>query len=89
MRRGVPPPTPPHRTTLTRARIGRITKGFLSKINSGVVVDIVEPVKKFTDVISDPENFVEEKAAGNIGHIYNVGLADWMPEKAAYWVIWK
>lgn len=54
-----------------------------------MVVDIVEPVKKFTDEISAPENFVEEKAAGAIGTIFNVGLADWTPEEGAYWVIWK
>jgi len=69
--------------------IGRVTKNFLSKINSDVVVDIVEPVKKFTDEIAKPENFAEEKAAGKIGKIVNVGLEAWTPEEKAYWVIWK
>jgi len=75
---------------LTHVRsIGRVTKNFLSKINSEVVVDIIEPVKKFTDEISNPENFVEEKAAGKIGKIVNIGLEAWTPEEKAYWVIWK
>jgi protein N-terminal methyltransferase len=54
-----------------------------------VVVDIVEPVKKFTDEIEKPENFKEEKEAGKIGTIFNVGLKDWTPEEDAYWLIWK
>jgi protein N-terminal methyltransferase len=53
------------------------------------VIDIVEPVKKFTDEVSNPENFKDEKEAGKIGQIFNVGLGDWTPERRAYWLIWK
>jgi len=81
--------TPPLRIADCGAGIGRVTKNFLSKINSEVVVDIVEPVKKFTDEIAKPENFAEEKAAGKIGEIVNVGLETWTPEEKAYWVIWN
>ncbi|KAF8251136.1 hypothetical protein K440DRAFT_579634 [Wilcoxina mikolae CBS 423.85] len=81
--------TPPLRIADCGAGIGRISKGFLTKINNTVVVDIVEPVKKFTDEISNPGNFKEEKAAGKIGEIYNVGLESWTPEKKAYWMIWN
>lgn len=70
-------------------RIGRITKNFLTKINKAVVVDIVEPVKKFTDEISNPENFKEEKETGQIGQIINMGLEQWTPEQGVYWMIWK
>lgn len=70
-------------------RIGRVTKHFLSKLNSGVVVDIVEPVAKFTDEISRADNFVDEKAAGKIGRIFNLGLEEWVPEDGVYWLIWK
>ncbi|KAG0643519.1 alpha-N-methyltransferase NTM1 [Tuber brumale] len=70
------------------AGIGRITKGFLSKLNSGrVCVDIVEPVKKFTDQAS--VNLKEEIDDGRVGEIYNVGLENWVPEEGAYWVIWN
>ncbi|KAF8545444.1 alpha-N-methyltransferase NTM1 [Trichophaea hybrida] len=81
--------TPPLRIADCGAGIGRISKDFLTKITNTVVVDIVEPVKKFTDEISNPENFKEEKAAGKIGEIYNVGLESWTPEKKAYWMIWN
>ncbi|KAA8910081.1 alpha-N-methyltransferase NTM1 [Sphaerosporella brunnea] len=81
--------TPPMRIADCGAGIGRITKHFLAKINNQVVIDIVEPVKKFTDEIESPENFKEEKEAGKIGQIFNVGLKDWTPEKGAYWMIWN
>jgi protein N-terminal methyltransferase len=71
------------------SRIGRVTGHFLSKISGGVVVDIVEPVAKFTDEILRADNFVDEKAAGKIGRIFNVGLEEWVPEDGAYWLIWK
>ena len=80
---------PPLRIADCGAGIGRISKNFLTKINPNVVVDIVEPVKKFTDEIELPENFVDEKAAGKIGTIFNVGLEAWVPEKGRYWLIWK
>jgi hypothetical protein len=58
------------------------------QINNSVVVDIVEPVKKFTDEVSSGENFSKEREMGKIGKIYNVRLEDWAPEHKAYWVIW-
>lgn len=71
-----------------RTRIGRISKNFLTKINKSVVVDIVEPVKKFTDQITEGSEFEEEREAGKIGQVFNVGLEQWEPEKGAYWIIW-
>jgi len=69
--------------------IGRISKNFLTKINNSVVVDIIEPVKKFTAEIEDGENLKEEREAGKIGQIFNVGLETWTPEKKKYWLIWN
>lgn len=68
-------------------RIGRITKGLLA--NHLDVVDIVEPIKKFTDEIAEGEEFADLVAAGKIGEIYNVGLEKWEPEEGRYWLIWK
>ncbi|CCX33158.1 alpha-N-methyltransferase NTM1 [Pyronema domesticum] len=81
--------TEPLRVADCGAGIGRITKNFLTKINKAVVVDIVEPVKKFTDEISNPENFKEEKETGQIGQIINMGLEQWTPEQGVYWMIWN
>lgn len=82
------PSTTPYRIADCGAGIGRITKNFLSKINTNVVVDIVEPVKKFTDNVTEGEEFAEERKAGKIGQVFNVGLENWTPEEGAYWVIW-
>jgi len=46
------------------AGIGRITTGFLS--NVAEVVDVIEPVKEFTDVLKAGE--------AGVGEILNVGL---------------
>lgn len=62
------------------AGIGRITNGFLCKVAE--TVDVVEPVKSFTDQIK-----VE-----NVGEVYNVGLEEWEPEKdglGPYDLIWN
>lgn len=61
------------------AGIGRITRGFLSKVAD--VVDIVEPVKSFTDEIkSDP----------CVGEIFNVGLEQWFPDGVqTYDLVWN
>ncbi|CZT22635.1 related to putative methyltransferase [Ramularia collo-cygni] len=59
------------------AGVGRITKGLLSEIAQ--VVDIVEPVKSFTDEVKDE---------GCVGKIYNVGLEGWKPEYT-YDLIWN
>lgn len=63
------------------AGIGRITTGFLSKVAKQV--DIVEPVKSFTDQVKDGEN---------VGEIYNVGLEAWNPHNdglGPYDLIWN
>lgn len=63
------------------AGVGRITAGFLSKVAEKV--DIVEPVKSFTDEI---------KGIDDAGDIYNVGLEEWHPEKEGlgpYDLIWN
>ncbi|GAB7358452.1 hypothetical protein MBLNU230_g2516t1 [Neophaeotheca triangularis] len=64
------------------AGIGRITTGFLS--NVAQVVDIVEPVKAFTDQIKVDN--------GEVGDIYNVGLEAWHPDRdghGPYDLIWN
>ncbi|KAF7185168.1 Alpha N-terminal protein methyltransferase 1 [Pseudocercospora fuligena] len=59
------------------AGIGRVTTGFLR--NVAETVDIIEPVKAFTDQIkNDP----------CVGKIYNVGLEQWQPE-TKYDVVWN
>ncbi|KAI5251705.1 hypothetical protein E4T42_04147 [Aureobasidium subglaciale] len=67
------------------AGIGRITFGLLSKVSD--VTDIVEPVEKFTNQVSEGGDFKELRDAGKIGKIYNVGLEAWEPEHT-YDVIW-
>lgn len=63
------------------AGVGRITEGFLSEVCE--VVDIVEPVEKFTQALKESEL----GSRGVIGDIYNVGLEAWNPEKK-YDLIW-
>lgn len=63
------------------AGVGRVTKGFLSDVCE--VVDIVEPVEKFTQDLKEGEL----GQRGVIGDIYNVGLQDWNPHKK-YDLIW-
>ncbi|KAJ5362084.1 hypothetical protein N7541_002928 [Penicillium brevicompactum] len=63
------------------AGVGRITEGFLSEVCE--VVDIVEPVEKFTAALKKSEL----GGRGVIGDIYNVGLEGWNPEKK-YDLIW-
>lgn len=60
------------------AGIGRITTGFLS--NVAEVVDVIEPVKEFTDVLKAGE--------GGVGQILNVGLEGWTPE-GVYDLVWN
>lgn len=62
------------------AGIGRITNGFLTRVAE--TVDIVEPVKSFTDQIK----------VDNLGAIYQVGLEDWHPDRdglGPYDLIWN
>ncbi|TKA32539.1 hypothetical protein B0A50_01647 [Salinomyces thailandicus] len=63
------------------AGIGRITEGLLR--NVAETVDIVEPVKSFTD---------QANGKAGVGEIYNVGLEAWHPEKEGrgpYDLIWN
>lgn len=60
------------------AGIGRITTGFLS--NVAETVDIIEPVKEFTDKLKAGE--------GGVGEIVNVGLEGWAP-KGQYDLVWN
>jgi protein N-terminal methyltransferase len=76
------------------AGVGRITKEFLLKVSKRV--DVVEPVKKFTDeLVAEVENTGAEAAGaeaagkGQVGEVFNVGLQDWVPEKGAYNLIWN
>jgi protein N-terminal methyltransferase len=63
------------------AGIGRVTKDFLSDVCE--VVDIVEPVEKFTQALKEGEL----GRRGVVGDVYNVGLQDWSPHKK-YDLIW-
>lgn len=71
------------------AGIGRITKGLL--MNVAEKVDVVEPVKKFTDELVTSLQAGGEGAAQRekLGEVVNLGLQDWVPEKGAYDVIWN
>ncbi|KAJ5782726.1 hypothetical protein N7457_004500 [Penicillium paradoxum] len=66
------------------AGVGRVTEGFLSQVCQ--VVDAVEPVAKFTQVMEDSQL----KRDGVIGSVYTRGLEDWTPEKKydLIWVQW-
>ncbi|KAF3909735.1 hypothetical protein AA313_de0209502 [Arthrobotrys entomopaga] len=67
------------------AGIGRITKGLLLKHLD--TVDVVEPIKKFTDELL--ASTTDTPSSGKIGQIYNVGLESWQPEEGKYWCIWN
>ncbi|KAJ5558774.1 hypothetical protein N7535_009347 [Penicillium sp. DV-2018c] len=66
------------------AGVGRVTEGFLSQVCE--VVDAVEPVAKFTQVMKESQL----KKDGVIGSIYTCGLEGWSPEKRydLIWVQW-
>lgn len=68
------------------AGVGRITKGFLS--NVAEIVDIVEPVKTLTDVITDGDDFKPLRDSGRLGTVYNQGLEDWTPS-LTYDLFWN
>jgi len=62
------------------AGIGRITTGFLTNVAESV--DVIEPVKEFTDVL--------ESGKEGVGEIVNLGLEDWQPDSdAKYDLIWN
>lgn len=73
------------------AGIGRVTLGFLS--NVAAVVDVVEPVAKFTERITEGEEFEEVRERGGVGRVWNVGLEDWDAEvknrAEGYDLIWN
>lgn len=64
------------------AGIGRVTEGFLNYVCE--VVDVVEPVESFAEVVRDSEL----KAEGRVGDVFMVGLQNWRPEKR-YDLIWN
>lgn len=69
------------------AGIGRVTKGFLATVADEV--DVVEPVRKLTDVITHGAEFEALRDNGVIGRVYNVGLEQWTPDEGRlYDIIW-
>ncbi|KAL7271007.1 hypothetical protein RUND412_006264 [Rhizina undulata] len=84
----LPTPPSPRRIVDCGAGIGRITKGLLTKLGENTIVDIVEPVKKFTDEITGGDEFKAERGMGRIGEVFNVGIEEWVPETGRYWIIW-
>ncbi|KAJ4992706.1 hypothetical protein SVAN01_01752 [Stagonosporopsis vannaccii] len=86
-------PPPLERVADCGAGIGRVTKGLL--LGVGRRIDIVEPVKKFTDeLIKELKNTQADAAggaseSGHIGEVFNLGLQDWIPEPGAYNLIWN
>lgn len=68
------------------AGVGRVTNGFL--LNVADVVDIVEPVAKFTDALAT-QGTVAGEGKGKVGDIVNLGLQDWRPASGAYDLIWN
>lgn len=74
------------------AGVGRITLGLLGKVAD--VVDIVEPVEKFTAAIGLGERWAPIVERGGVGRVYNVGLEDWdgpreAGEDVKYGLIWN
>jgi protein N-terminal methyltransferase len=76
------------------AGIGRITKGLL--LGVAKKVDVVEPVKKFTDELVQSlgngeyaGDGVSNDGKGQVGEVINLGLQDWIPEPGAYDIIWN
>lgn len=69
------------------AGIGRVTKGFLTRVAR--VVDVVEPVEELSDVVTKGREFEALRRDGQVGEVYNVGLEDWTPEEGTeYELIW-
>lgn len=89
-------PLPPlDRAADCGAGVGRITKEFLLKVSR--IVDVVEPVKKFTDELVQSLGSGEwagdgeavQAGKGQVGEVINLGLQDWTPEKGSYDLIWN
>uniref|UniRef100_A0A060THS7 Alpha N-terminal protein methyltransferase 1 n=1 Tax=Blastobotrys adeninivorans TaxID=409370 RepID=A0A060THS7_BLAAD len=66
------------------AGIGRITRDFLGKVCDQV--DLVEPVKSFTDQAHVQLQPLKDQ--GKIGTIHQIGMQDFTPEQGKYWLIW-
>ena len=64
------------------AGIGRVTEGFLTNVCD--IVDVVEPVEKFAEVMENGSL----KKEGKVGNVYTKGLQDWTPSKT-YDLIWN
>lgn len=73
------------------AGIGRITLNLL--IHHAKIIDIVEPIKKFTDALEVAvQKGIPADAPGKLGKIYNVGLEDFDPtagDAKGYDLIWN
>lgn len=68
------------------AGIGRVTEGFLGKVCE--VVDIVEPVGKFAEVVRNGK--LGKEGSNVVGDVYVSGLEDWEPEEGKkYDLIWN
>jgi len=65
------------------AGIGRVTLNFLSDVAE--TVDVVEPVRKFTDVITSGEGFGDLRDTGVVRRVWNAGLETWDPSKEPDW----
>ncbi|KAI9690474.1 MAG: hypothetical protein M1822_009437 [Bathelium mastoideum] len=68
------------------AGIGRVTLGFLCKVAQ--IIDIVEPVEKFTKEIREGDDFDGLRRRGQLGDVYTQGLESWMPDHN-YDLIWN
>ncbi|EHY59417.1 hypothetical protein HRR83_001309 [Exophiala dermatitidis] len=60
------------------AGIGRVTLNLLAGLC--YKIDIIEPIKKFTDVLTAEDSPVVR--SGQLQRVYNVPLQDWRPEMA-------
>ncbi|KAI9843944.1 MAG: Alpha N-terminal protein methyltransferase 1 [Sclerophora amabilis] len=78
---------PPRRGVDCGAGIGRVTEGFLS--NACEVVDVVEPVAKFTQEIRCGDAFKQLREQGKVGELFNEGLETWRPEGDVYDLMWN
>ena len=70
------------------AGIGRVTEGCLLKTCE--IVDIVEPVAKFANVIKEKKELGSKEVDGDshVGDIFVLGLESWEPSKK-YNMIWN
>ncbi|KIW16714.1 hypothetical protein PV08_03903 [Exophiala spinifera] len=92
LRRLYPPTTPPdekRRTSKyafargleTGAGIGRVTFNLLSTLCEQI--DIIEPIEKFTDVLTAPDSTLVR--SGQLRRVYNVPLQEWTAATTPSW----